>query len=354
MIQHDDLRAAVAAGIVTEAQAASIATLADSRRGARENLKPGDEPFELFKGFNEIFIVVGMVILSMGWFAVAAVMIDPAQGDLIGQAVSIAIAGAVLIWVLAEYFVRRRRMVAPAIALSIFWAGNALAGFTAAFAEPFMIGQEDYQSLPFPAALATGAIFLFWLRFRVPFAMAMIALGAFIVALVWTAASAGTPQSPQDIFLLSGDGPFALVTLAVGFAVFVAAMVFDMSDPHRVTRRSKNGFWLHVIAAPALVNTVALTLFTAGTNTAFFLLALVLLLFALIAIIIDRRSFLIAAVGYCVALSSAVFGGDGGGYGILILGASLVILGAAWERMRAHLLRMFGPVLPLDRLPPSV
>ena len=354
MIDRDDLRAAVAAGIVNEAQAASLASLADSRRGARENLSPGDEPFELFKGFNEIFIVVGMIILSMGWFGVAAVFINPSQGGLIQQAIYVAIAGAVLIWLLSEYFIRRRRMVAPAIALSIFWAGNALAGFTAAFAEPFMIGQEDYQSLPFPAALATGAILLFWLRFRVPFAMAMIALGAFIVAMVWTAAAAGTPQSPQDIFLLSGDGPFALVTLLLGVAVFAAAMVFDMSDPHRVTRRSKNGFWLHVIAAPALVNTIALTLFTAGTSSAYLALAIILLVFALIAIIIDRRSFLIAAVGYCVALSSAVFGGEGGGYGILILGASLVILGAAWERMRARLLKLFGPILPLDRLPPSV
>ncbi|NNL19147.1 MAG: hypothetical protein HKP37_10450, partial [Boseongicola sp.] len=48
-----------------------------------------------------------------------------------------------------------------------------------------------------------------------------------------------------------------------------------------------------------------------------------------------------------------VFGGAGGGYGVLILGFVLVILGAAWERLRARLLRLFGPVLPLDRLPPS-
>ena len=353
MIERDDLRAAVSAGIVTEAQAASLASLADSRRGARENLKPGDEPFELFKGFNEIFIVVGLGILSMGWFAVGAVMINPGAGGLLRQAIMFAIVGGVLIWLLSEYFIRIRRMVAPAIALSILWALNALAGFTATFAEPFMVGQEDYQSLPLPAALATLTIFFFWLRFRVPFAMAMIALGAFIVALVWTAAGAGTPESATDIFMLSGDGPFAWVTLLIGLVVFALAMGFDMSDPHRVTRRAANGFWLHVIAAPALVNTVALTLFTQGTDAAYLALAVFLLIFAVIAIIIDRRSFLIAAVGYCVALSSAVFDGDGAGYGILILGASLVLLGAAWERLRARLLRLFGPVLPLDRLPPS-
>ena len=58
MMDRDDLRAAVGAGIVTEAQAASLASLADSRRGARTDLAVGDEPFELFKGFNEVFIVV--------------------------------------------------------------------------------------------------------------------------------------------------------------------------------------------------------------------------------------------------------------------------------------------------------
>ncbi|MDO7629496.1 MAG: hypothetical protein MUQ84_01050, partial [Loktanella sp.] len=67
MIGRDDLKAAVGAGIVTEAQAASLAGLADSRRGARSDLAIGDEPFELFKGFNEIFIVVGLLILSFGW-----------------------------------------------------------------------------------------------------------------------------------------------------------------------------------------------------------------------------------------------------------------------------------------------
>jgi len=40
MIDRDDLRAAVAAGVLNEAQAASLASLADSRRGAREALAP--------------------------------------------------------------------------------------------------------------------------------------------------------------------------------------------------------------------------------------------------------------------------------------------------------------------------
>ena len=194
---------------------------------------------------------------------------------------------------------------------------------------------------------------MFWLRFRVPFAMAMIALGAFAIALVWAAVDSGTPETPLDLFLLSGDGPFAWVTLLVGLGVFACAMWFDMSDPHRVTRRTAQGFWLHVVAAPALINTIALTLLEQGTSIANLTLAANLFLIALIAIIIDRRSFLITAVGYCVALSLTVFEDNAAGYTILALGTVLVLLGAFWERLRGLLLHLFGPILPLNRLPPT-
>lgn len=352
MIEHDDLRAGVSAGIVSEAQAASLASLAHSRRGAREDLAPGDEPFELFKGFNEIFIVVGLIILASGWVAVNAATMMTEIVNYRTQVITMAAVGAGVLWLLSEYFIRRRRMVAPAIALSILFFGNAVSGLAASFSEIFMLAQEDYSSLPLPTFLATLALFVFWWRFRVPFAMAMIAIGLFAVAMLLAATSAGTPDSIDDLFLLSAGGPFAFITLALGFAVFLVAMWFDMSDPHRVTRRSANGFWLHVVAAPALVNTIALSLLDSGTAGSNLLLMAVLAFFALVAIVIDRRSFLLAAIGYSVALAFTVLGGDGAPTTVLSLGIVLLILGAFWEKIRARLLR-FLPFLPLDRLPPS-
>ena len=354
MIERNDLKAAVGAGIVTEAQAASLASLADSRRGARENLAPGDEPFELFKGFNEIFIVIGLLILAAGWsgvsaFSYAGDITNPQQA-----AIGFGLSGAAALWLLSEYFVRRRRMVAPAIALSILFAINAALSLTLYFAEPFMVAQEDYGSLPFPFILGTLAVFVYWFRFRVPFAMAMIAVGVFIVAVLVAANSSGTPQSPSDLFLFSAGGPFAWITLVVGMAVFAVAMAFDMSDPHRVTRRSANGFWLHVVAAPALVNTVALSFLDQDTNAANMTLLAFLALFAVVAIVIDRRSFLIAAIGYIVALAATVFDGDGAAATILTLGIILLLLGAFWEKIRAKLLGIMPRFVPLHRLPPSV
>lgn len=350
MIERDDLKAAIGAGIITEAQAATLTGLADNRRGARSDLAPGDEPFELFKGFNEIFIVVGLLILTTGWSILVGALYSQSITNPQQAAVLYGLIGAAVIWGLSEYFICRRRMVAPAIALSIIFATNAALGLTAYFAQPFMVVQEDYSSLPLPFAIGTLALFIYWFRFRVPFAIAMIAVGLFIVAILMAATSQGSPQNPSDLFLLSAGGPFAWITLALGLAVFAVAMWFDMSDPHRVTRRSANGFWLHVVAAPALVNTVALTLLEGNAHTALFG---VMLIFALVAIIIDRRSFLIAAIGYIVALAAAMFDGDGAAVTILTLGVILLLLGAFWERIRAALLRPLSGILPLHKLPPS-
>ncbi len=353
MIEQDDLRAAVSAGVLTEAQAANLASLADSRRGAREGLAPGDEPFELFKGFNEIFIVVGFIVLAVGWVGVNAAAMTSRIVNYETQITTTAGIAAVIIWALSEYFIRRRRMVAPAIALSIMFAINAVVGLSAALSHPFMVAQEDFSSLSAPMFLATIALAIFWLRFRVPFAMAMIALGLFVVAMLIASTVNGSPKDFGELFLLSAGGPFAWITLVLGVAVFLVAMWFDMSDPHRVTRRSANGFWLHLVAAPALVNTIALTILDSDAQSARFMLLIVLTIFAIVAIVIDRRSFLIAAIGYVVALAATVFDSEGAATTVLLLGIALLFLGAFWERLRAALLRLMPSALPVERFPPS-
>ncbi|PIE14962.1 MAG: hypothetical protein CSA68_08340 [Rhodobacterales bacterium] len=352
MISKDDLRAAVGSGLLSEAQAASLSALADSRRGARENLSETDEPFELFRGFNEVFIIIGLLILTFGWITTMGVNIAVSPTNPQSQVVSWAVVGAAILWVFSEYFIRRRRMIGPAITLAALFAANATVGLVAHFSHVFMVVQQDYASLLMPVGLTTVAVALYWFRFRVPFAMALIALGIMAFALIAGATQAGSPSSPTELFLLSADGTFAWITLAVGLVVFIIAMMFDMSDPHRVTLRSSQGFWLHVIAAPALVNTISLTLLKEGSASGNLILFAVLVLFAIVAIIIDRRSFLIAAIGYCVTLSVTVLDGTSAAWTVLILGFLLVFMGAFWARIRATILQPLGGILPLDRLPP--
>jgi len=301
----DDLRAAVAAGVLSERQAARLTALAHSRRGAREHLDPGDEPFELFRGFNEVFIMVGLTVLAGGWVALCTVWL--AQNLTAWRAVSgtLSVITAGLVWLLSEYFTRQRRMIGPAILLSAFFAATAAFGLAQWKAQVFMLAREDYSSLILPGFLSVLAVLVYWLRFRVPFAVAML---------------------------------------------------FDGSDPHRVTRRSAQGFWLHLVAAPMIINTVALSLLARGDTRALAMVLVLMALFAVVAVVIDRRSFLLAAIGYVVSVFVALDRmREGGDVAVLVLslGLFLVVLGAFWARIRAGLLRLL-PLGGLRRwLPPA-
>lgn len=345
-LTKDDLRAAVAAGTLSEAQAASVLALADARRGVRENMDGLDEPFELFKGFNEIFIVVGLTILCTGYVGFAGLLFDWFSGGL--NALLTMGLGAAAVLYLARYFVLKRRMVAPAIALSIMFAGFALM-FSASLVEALTTGRD--LILPVAAGLGAVATLAFWRVFHVPFALFLVAWLAYVAAFGATTLSGLEMSEFQDAFVLTADGPFSLITLVMGLVALGFALRFDLSDPHRVTRRAANAFWLHVIAAPAIVNTVALTLFSQGGGAALLVLFAFLALMALLAVVIDRRSFLISGVGYAVALAVTV--ADGGTYLIiLLLGLGLVFLGAQWERLRNALMRALPTFPGKDRLPP--
>ena len=346
-LTRDDLRAAVSVGTITEAQAASILSLSDARRGARENLSGLDEPFELFKGFNEIFIVVGLTILYAGWAGLTGLSVlfieNPGAQMMLYAGFSMAaVAG------LAAYFTLKRRMIAPSIALSIMFAISAMQFGSS-------LGDVFSDQTPARWAIACGFtgiwLFLYWAMFRVPFTLLLVAISVFSTTFALTLVGGASLTDARQMFLLSGTGPFSVLTILLGFIGLTIALWFDMSDPHRVTRRAQNGFWLHIIAAPAIVNTVALTLFESDTAVSLLLLTTFLALMAVFAIVIDRRSFLVAAIGYVVALAITVIEGNAF-LVILMLGAGLVFLGARWEAMRRTIMSALPEFPGKSSLPP--
>ena len=347
-LSRDDLRAAVGAGMISEAQAASLVALSDARRGAREHMTGLDEPFELFKGFNEVFIVVGLSILFMGWLGLTGLSLFEISGiGYIATMVYAALAGGAVI-LLARYFTLTRRMVAPSIALAIFF-GVSSAQFGMGLS--WMMRGELPLTLTLAAGTSTVLLCVYYGFFRVPFTMALIALGVFATCFGIIALGGTLPEDPRDLFLLSAEGPFAVLTMVLGLFGLFVALRFDMRDPHRITRRSASGFWLHVIAAPAIVNTVALTLFDAGTIAAQFALLIFVIFMALFAITIDRRSFLVSGVGYIVALAFTVM--EGAAFlSILMFGLVLVVLGAQWEVIRRAIMNMLPNFPGKTRLPP--
>ncbi|MEM9318672.1 MAG: hypothetical protein AAGA70_06665 [Pseudomonadota bacterium] len=346
-LTRDDIRAAVASGFITEAQAASIVTLSDERRGVRDRMSGLDEPFELFRGFNEIFIVVGLVILFSGWAGLTGLsFIGSSQGYLLAMLFGCMGAGAMV--ALAAYFTMKRRMVAPSIAIAIMFA-LSVSQFGLGVAWAF--DAEAPQELTITALITTLALAVYFIRFRVPFVVALISIGVFATCFGLVFIGGRFPDNIEDLFLLSADGPFAILTFVLGIIGFCIAMWFDMGDPHRVMLRSRAGFWLHIIAAPAIINTVALTLFSVGTILAQTVLVVFVAALAIVAVVIDRRSFLVSGVGYIVAVAVTLLE-DQVFVAILALGLGLVLLGAKWENLRGWMMTRLPDFPGKTRLPP--
>lgn len=346
MIEDRDLRAAVQRGLITEAQAAGLAAIADARRQARTQVEAGEEPFVLFKGFNEIFIVIGLTILFFGWMGVSILLGAEFIAPFGADTVVIALGTLAGLWLAQRYFTTRRRMIAPSIALAVMVAltagviGRALAD---------LAGMRGFAAQGLHWLVIAGVMLGHYRVFRVPFDAAIIA-GAGFAALWSVLAGRGViPSDTLGLLHLSKEGPVAALSLVFGIACFVVAMRFDMSDPHRVSTRSTTGFWLHVMAAPAIINTIALRLLDHGQGGQILLLA-VLLVLAVVAIVIDRRSFLVSGAGYAIWLIFTLF--DGSALVVLMLGLGLVLLGAQWDRLRSAIMTTLPDFAGKTRLPP--
>ncbi|MDR7124502.1 hypothetical protein [Pseudotabrizicola sp. 4114] len=346
MIDPQDLRAAVQRGLITEAQAAGLAAMAEARRQAVAGVEPGEEPFVLFKGFNEIFIVIGLSILFMGWIGISAALgaevFSPGGLDTVLVAL-VTLGGLAAV---QRYFTLTRRMIAPSIALAVM---TALTAWVLGLALAGLVGMQELAASALSSAVIAGVMLLHYRAFRVPFDAAIIATAVF--SMVWALLAGGgiLPADGLGLLHLSGTGPLSALSLVFGLLTFALAMRFDMSDPLRVSTRNTTGFWLHVVAAPAIVNTTALHLLANG-QAGQLLLLVFLLAIACVAMVIDRRSFLVSGAGYAVWLIVTLF--DGSALVILFLGFGLVFLGAQWDRLRSALMRALPEFPGKDRLPP--
>ncbi len=349
----EDLRAAVASGVLTEAQAASVTALAHDRAGKRAAMPAEDEPFEFFRGFSEIFISIGLVILLAGILALVTIM---SAGLLLS---AIPLITAVIAWWFAGYFTLKRRMTLPSMVLAVAF-GVGLVSFIFTFIAPTAANGRMISILGF--SLATLGMVGWYLRFRLPFAAFLT--GCFALGVVYsiTASAANVAgvvagsvfgdAGFRSVFDLAESPAFATATLLFGVGAFLVGMWFDTRDPYRLGRHSATAFWCHLLAAPALVNTVAVTLLNGG-GTGFLAIALVLI--TLLALVIDRRSFLTAAIVYIAIVIASVMGGadeNGWIFILLLLGAFITAIGTWWVQLRAVVMRVLPDFPGKSRLPP--
>jgi hypothetical protein len=345
----EDLRAAVAAGVLTEAQAASVTALANDRAGKRATLPAEDEPFEFFRGFSEIFISIGLVILLAGIVSLVTVM---SAGLLLS---AVPLITAILAWWFAGYFTLKRRMTLPSMVLAMAF-GVGLVSFIFTVISPGVENGRMTSVLGF--GLATAGMIAWYLRFKLPFAAFLT--GCFALGVVYSITVSGSTiytllgssSGYSALFDLGRSPAFASATLIFGLGAFLVGMWFDMADPHRLGRHSATAFWCHLLAAPALVNTVAVTLMNGG-GTGFLAVALVLI--TLLALVIDRRSFLTAAIAYIAIVIAWVMDDSGGTswiFTLLVLGAFITAIGTWWVQLRAWVMRILPDFPGKSRLPP--
>jgi hypothetical protein len=358
MIREDDLQAAVAEGIIDQAQAIRIAHIARMRREAtpapgREwsaaeprPLDPDDERFRLIGGFNDVFVTIGVGLLASALFGLARAL---------GLGEAFAATGLLVSWGLAEWFSRRMRLALPSIVLAVMFVGCA--AMLAVLGGSVLLGMpqaatrgEGLLAIIGGAGVMAAAGLHHW-RFRVPIDAALGALG--VVAVL---AGVFTLIDPSLLRLY-----FVPITFLMGLWVFFAAMRVDMGDPLRRTRRADTAFWLHMLAAPMIVHP-AVHLVTGGLGsfgTAKALgLLLIFVLLGLVALVIDRRALIVSGLSYAgIAIAWLLAARLPGGLGmpLTLLGLATVVLGlsAGWRGLRGALL----PLLPAGRwrdgLPPA-
>jgi hypothetical protein len=357
MLHDDDLDAAVGAAIVTQAQADSLREFAVKRRSTGVAERADEERFRFMRGFNDIFFAIGVALLGVGLVLFAGMnFANPLVCGL----------SALVMWGLAELLVRRMRLVLPGIVIVGFFVmfvvvairlpegivpeffvptpgGNVVNGF-------FAFGNVPRMSIN--AVITSLAAFGFYLRFRFPFALLIVAASA-VVGFVLAASHGLFADLPT---------PRLLLILLSGAVVFGAAMRFDLSDRLRATRRSDCAFWLHVLAAPLLVHSLiglaSNGAFRAGNATALVIIAIAALLTA-VALIIDRRALLVSAlvyVGSAIAITLSNAAMDRASIltaTLVILGLFVLALGVGWTPLRRRVVSLL-PSHVVDRLPPVV
>jgi hypothetical protein len=362
MFDKSDLRAAVEAGAISDEAAKRFESFLKARNDPDRMLDP--ENLRFLTNFNDIFLTIGIAILMTGltvmsgltvWnmFGLNSVLqMNEPTPDVINKMKFAAIIAAVPVigaaWALMEYFCGRRRLLLPSMALSVtvvqavaFLVTVLIMPTNEADAErafgddPFSflvnVGYAGFGA----AALAAGAIFF---RFRLPFSLFLVALS--IAGLFYTAVS----RIDNGNLILGGAA-----TLIVGLVTLAFAIWFDSRDPQRASRTSDHAFWLHMAAAPQIIFGVRGLVLGSGFAPAGVadatVMVLVLLAFALISLMLNRRALIVSGlVTFGASLWVLVDRVGGGGINTLMLtalivGGAIVLLGGGWRTTRRFVLK---------------
>jgi hypothetical protein len=383
LISAETLDKAIAKGLISqtlreqlEAMERTVALAPAARRADDEG---DEENLRLVGGGNDLFVTVGTVLLSAGFFFVLTTLLP-------GQTFWIAGILAVFAWGLAEIVTRQHRMKLSSSVLALIFMAAILASLALQVESSFGIRKPEtiWQLLALrQTASQAGYLFLgggiiaaaiyFW-RFRVPIIAGAIAIAFTLLAFLQTAiilydsvtTGAIAPPRLEDVPELLRAALY--MPLICGLIVFATGVAFDIYDRDRRKIWSDCAFWLHVVSAPMLVH--PLFIMATGQNVVFghiapdanatIMLTILILGFLYVALAIDRRSLLVPTLAYFGSLGIYYLvnsASDSTGIPpfaliLVVVGALIILFGAGWQRIRRIVVKPTLPAAVIRRLPP--
>ncbi len=303
------------------------------------------------RGFHDVLITIGVAIVMAGVWGVGAFF-----------------AALPAIIILAEILVKRQRLALPAVLLTLLYVHWVFVTTIIAL-DSFMGQPEPEPVLHFLLVLVPFAVLLppFYWRYRIPLSLSLcfLSVAAVVLALIFLALSrlTGSAEVIADHPIVS-----SAIFLAAALVLFAVAMVYDLSDRFRVTRRSDVAFWLHLITAPALLYSTLAFVFlgdfanerlfsgSKGLPDALIIVGVVVVLMA-IGLVLDRRAFVTSGlVSLGLAVASLLQGVEAAPESyvfltLLIVGLVVLTIGIGWPHFRRWTMTPLPATLK-EKLPP--
>lgn len=383
MLSLEQLTDARDRGIISSAQHDQLVAMAAHEAAAekpqQDSIVTSDENFRLVGGGNDVFTGLGIVLLLSGLWSTVTHFIAPFS------LLSLA-AMTVLVWALAEFVTRQRRMKFSSLILSaafvlvgagmIWLVLDSTVQLTIPENMINLIGQRDtYRWAGIGGFLSLAALaIVYFFRFRVPFMAVVLAvsviglIGIFIADILFGQVLAYRIQIGDPDQLRETAQWLLTIPLICGLLVFATGVALDIHDRRRETVWSDCAFWLHVISAPLIVHPMFVLatgqspwLSNGGASSSATITLLVLvLIFFYVALAIDRRSLLVPSLGYfatvgiyfLIQAANETTGIPSFAVILLVIGLVIILFGVGWQRIRRLVVGNTLPHMLLKRLPP--
>lgn len=374
MVDRAGLEAAAAAGVLGAEQIGPLHEFLAARAGGALAAPAGEENLRFIRNFHDVFLAIGIILFAIGMATGIGAYVASAAA-LLGAPGATAMTGALCagaalaMWLLGEFFARRRRLFLPAIAIVVSMTMFAIAAAATLYFGLLLRTELELDWSVMPPEIRTGILLAasfaaiapaaFYARFRLPFSLGMTGAGAALLVIV-ACLSFNAELTMKALPMLY---------LALGLLLFFAGIAFDARDPERATRLSDNGFWLHFAAAPLILTgafglvgmalggeesagRLAGLIGAVGSDSAAaqaIATLVIVALLGLVSLLINRRALIVSALittGIAIGILMNEIGLGAGALAagtLLTLGAFVLILGAGWHGARRVLIGWVRP-----------